>query len=392
MANSELKKYVDDHSDQWVAWRRHLHAHPELSFEEEQTAAFIVNELKKCGVEKIQTDIAGHGIAVDINSQSEDADWILLRADMDALPIHEKNDVPYKSKNEGVMHACGHDVHSTVMMGVVKTLVEHQSQLEYNVRVIFQPGEELLPGGASLMIKEGVLEDHNFVRAIALHVYPELNAGSLGFKSGLYMASCDEIYIDIKGKGGHGALPERLVDPLLLGAQMVTSLQQVVSRKCPPAVPCVLSIGKFIAEGATNVIPSEVHLEGTFRTYNEAWRAQAHDFIKSHLEGMAHSVGAEVNVEIRKGYPFLQNDEQVTQELEKHAQLVLDKDKVKELSLRPTGEDFAFFSHELPVCFFRLGTGEIKKNVNHGVHHPEFDIDEKALKTGIYFLTSYLLK
>lgn len=392
MENKELQYHIDQQEDLWVSIRRHIHENPELSFQEEQTAKFITEKLKSFGFKKVQTGIAGNGLYVDILSTDKKSDWILLRADMDALPIEEKNDVVYKSKNKGVMHACGHDVHSTVMLGVAKTAFEHKEQLKYNVRIIFQPGEELLPGGASLMIKEGILSDHDFKKAIALHVYPDLPAGELGFRPGMYMASCDEIYIQVNGKGGHGAMPHQLIDPVLLGSEIVTSLQQLVSRKCPPEIPSVLSFGRFIAEGATNVIPTTVKLAGTFRTYDEKWRKQAHQFIQSHVQLLCQAVGATADIEIRNGYPFLRNDETTTDELSQFAKSVLGESKVKELSLRPTGEDFAFFTQKIPSCFFRLGTADVTKKVNHGVHHPEFNIDEKALKVGIYFLSAYLLK
>lgn len=391
MEDDFLKNRVEEQFSLWSSIRRYLHMHPELSFKEEKTSAYILGQLQDFGIEDIRSGVAGTGIIADIMSENENAPWILLRADMDALPIQEANEVPYASKNKGVMHACGHDVHSTIMLGVAKMAHENKDQLKYNIRFIFQPGEELLPGGASLMIKEGVLEDHPFEKAIALHVYPELEAGKLGFRPGLYMASCDEIYIDIHGKGGHGAMPDKLIDPVLLGAQIVTSLQQVVSRKCPPAIPSVLSIGKFIAEGATNIIPSNVHLEGTFRTYDEKWRTEAHQFIQQHVKSLADAVGAEVKVEVRKGYPFLKNDPQLTQEMKTFAQRLLGNSHVVDLDLRPTGEDFAFFSQTLPVCFFRLGTADPKKATNHSVHHPQFDIDETALNTGIFFLSSFLI-
>lgn len=388
MEKTSIHQLIEQHAseifEQVVAHREHLHANPELSFQEFETAKYVSDELTKLNVPH-QTGVAGTGVVAIIRGDhhSENDSCIGLRADLDALPIQEENDIPYKSKVDGVMHACGHDVHTSILLGVAFVLNQLKNQLPHPVKLIFQPGEEKNPGGASLMIAAGVLENPTVREMYALHVFPELEAGKVGFKEGLYMASCDEIYMTIYGKGGHGAMPHQCVDPILIGANIVSSLQQIVSRACDPKIPCVLSFGYFAGLGATNVIPSTVELKGTFRTMDEAWREEALMLIQKQAEQIATSVGGSVSVEISRGYPFLINDSSLTQQLRLKSETFLGTDQVVELPIRLTAEDFSFYSQKIPVCFFRLGVRNERNGIIFGVHHPKFDIDEAALLTGV---------
>ena len=388
MEKTSIHQLIEQHAseifEQVVAHREHLHANPELSFQEFETAKYVSDELTKLSIPH-QTGVAGTGVVAIIRGDhhSDNDSCIGLRADLDALPIHEENDVPYKSKIDGVMHACGHDVHTSILLGVAYVLNQMRNHLPHPVKLIFQPGEEKNPGGASLMIAAGVLENPTVKEMYALHVFPELEAGKVGFKEGLYMASCDEIYMTIHGKGGHGAMPHQCIDPILIGANIVSSLQQIVSRACDPKIPCVLSFGYFAGLGATNVIPSTVELKGTFRTMDEAWREKALTLIKEQAELIAESVGGSVEVEISRGYPFLINDEKLTQQLRSKAQEFFGTEQVVELPIRLTAEDFSFYSQKIPVCFFRLGVRNERKGIIHGVHHSQFNIDNDALLIGV---------
>jgi len=365
--------------------RRHLHAHPELSFEEEFTAAYIQSVLHTAGI-AFEANIAGHGVVAIIQGGLP-GKTIALRGDMDALPIDEANDVPYKSVKRGIMHACGHDVHTTCVLGAALILHDVRHQLSGTVKIIFQPGEEKLPGGASLMIEAGVLKDPDVQAIFGQHVHPALETGKVGFRPGLFMASTDEIFITVKGKGGHGAMPQDIVDPVIISAHMLVALQQVVSRKANPGLPTVLSFGKVIANGATNVIPSEVHIEGTLRTFDEHWRAEAKAQIMHIANGIAHSMGGECNVEIRHGYPFLYNDEKLTNNAMSWASDYLGPDNIVLMDARMTGEDFAFYTHHTSACFYRLGTGNIAAGITSQVHTSTFDIDESSLVTGTGLMT-----
>lgn len=382
--SSQIKKHATEIFSKVKGYRNHLHQYPELSFQEYETCAFVANQLEKIGIEFTQ-GIAETGIVAIIRGDhhSVDQPCIGLRADLDALPIHEENQVDYASKNSGVMHACGHDVHTSILLGTAEILFALRNELPAPVKLIFQPGEEKNPGGASLMIEAGVLENPPVKAMFGLHVFPEMNVGNVGFKEGLYMASCDEIYMTIHGKGGHGAMPHQCIDPILIGAHIVTSLQQIVSRSCDPKIPCVLSFGYFEGLGATNIIPSTVRLQGTFRTMDETWRAKALDLIQVQAELIAASFGGSVEVEISKGYPYLENDPATTAELRQKAIDFFGKDYVEELPIRLTAEDFAFYSQQVPVCFFRLGVRNEEKGITYGVHHPKFDIDSEALLIGM---------
>jgi amidohydrolase len=364
------------------AIRHHIHANPELSFAEHNTAAYISKQLTTLGI-KHQVGIAGTGIVALIEGRNPARKCIALRADMDALPIMEANDVPYRSKNDGVMHACGHDVHSSCLLGAAHILQDLRGELEGTVKLLFQPGEEKHPGGASLMIKDGALENPKPEAIFALHVYPHLPAGALGFRAGQYMASADEIYITIHGKGGHAALPHQTIDPIAIAALVITGLQQVISRKCNPLTPSVLTFGKIEGGFATNVIPDKVLILGTFRTMNEKWRYEAHQYIKEFTEQTCAAYGATATVEIPEGYPSLYNDPTLTAKAEEWGRAYAGSDNVHELDMRMAGEDFSFYTQHMPGCFFRIGTNKDGKQFTAPVHNAHFDIDEDALQVGM---------
>ncbi len=379
---TKIKSLANKFSNDVINCRRHLHMNPELSFNEFNTQKFVEQKLKEFGVSDIKR-MANTGVVAEIKGKNSSKKMIVLRADMDALPITETNKVDYKSLNEGVMHACGHDVHTSSLLGVARILNEVRNDFEGTVRFIFQPGEEKLPGGASLMIKEGVLENPKPFSVIGQHVMPQIDAGKVGFRKGLYMASTDEIYVTVKGKGGHGAMPHLVIDPVLIASNMVVALQQIVSRRAKPSLPSVLSFGKFIANGATNVIPDEVYLEGTFRTLNEEWRNEAHKLMKHLAETLAESMGGKCVFDIRRGYPFLVNDDATTDRARKAAEEYLGKDKIEDLEIWMAAEDFSFYSQQAPSCFYRLGVRNESKGIVSSVHTSTFDIDESALETGM---------
>ncbi len=378
---SEIKRLAEQNFKEVRSIRHHLHANPELSFEEHETAEFIESKLKEWGISGFER-IGNTGITFLLEGR-QNGKTVALRADMDALPIQEANDVPYKSKNSGVMHACGHDVHTSSLLGAVKILNDIRDRFSGTVKVIFQPGEERVPGGASILIKEGILENPKPDKILGQHVMPLIPAGKVGFRPGKYMASADEIHLTIKGKGGHAAAPESLIDPVTVTSQIIVALQQIVSRNANPKIPSVLSFGKVVADGATNVIPDEVKVEGTFRTLDEKWRMEAHQKIANLSEGIARSMGAQCDVDIKKGYPYLVNDPNYTISNIKAAKEYLGEENVLDLDLWMAGEDFAFYSHHVDACFYRLGTRNEKKGIVSGVHTPTFDVDEEALKIGM---------
>lgn len=364
-----------------IGYRRHIHANPELSFEEVNTSAYVSQLLTSFGI-KHETGIAGTGVVALIEGKNPSSKVIALRADMDALPIEEKNDVPYKSTNIGVMHACGHDVHTSSLLGTAKILSQVTDQFEGTIKLIFQPGEEKFPGGASLMIDAGVLENPAPKNIIGQHVMALIPAGKVGFREGMYMASADEIYITVKGKGGHAAMPDKNVDPILIASHIIVALQQVISRNCDPRIPAVLSFGKITGMGATNVIPEEVNIEGTFRTLNEEWRAEAKQRIKKMATGIAESMGATCDVDIKDGYPFLKNEPALVKRMRAAAVDFLGEENVLDLDLWMAAEDFAYYSQKIDACFYRLGIRNEAKGITSGVHTATFDIDETALQTG----------
>ena len=361
-----------------VANRRHLHAHPELSFFETETSAFIGKKLDGLGLP--YQKMAENGLVALIKGEKPSDKVVALRADFDALPITEANDVPYKSQNIGVIHACGHDAHTSSLLGTAKILTELKSEFGGTVKLIFQPAEEKLPGGANLMIKEGVLENPKPQAVLGQHVMPFIDAGKVGFRAGKYMASTDELFVTVKGKGGHAAQPQQNIDPVIITAHILTALQQVVSRFANPKNPSVLSFGKVIANGATNVIPNEVYLEGTFRTMDEKWRDEAHIRMKKMAEGIAESMGAVCDFKILKGYPFLVNEEKLTASARAFAEDYLGKENVLDLDIWMAGEDFAYFSQVTDSCFYRLGTRNESRGIVSSVHTPTFDVEESALE------------
>jgi amidohydrolase len=376
----KIQSLAKQYLSEIIEIRRHLHTHPELSFQEYATADYIASKLKSYNIPFTQ-GVVKTGIVALIEGKNPAKKIIALRADMDALPIKETTNVAYKSKNDGVMHACGHDVHSASLLGAAKILNELKNDFEGTVKLIFQPGEEKLPGGASLMIKEGVLENPHPQSIFAQHVFPSMEVGKVGFRNGMYMASTDEIYVTVKGKGGHAAMPADYNNPLLIASQILLELNKAFMLKEQKA-PTVLAFGKIIGNGATNVIPDEVKMEGTFRTMNEAWRTEAHILMKKLAEDIAYQMAGSCDFRIDRGYPFLVNDETITSRARTAAEIYLGKENVEELPLRMTAEDFAFYSQQIPSCFYRLGTGNKQKGITSGVHTSTFDIDEQALEIG----------
>lgn len=383
----ELRERIKILSTQYVneiiEIRRHLHAHPELSFEEYKTSAYIASKLKLFDI-PFTSGIVKTGIVALIKGKNPDKKTVALRADIDALPIKEESKVSYCSTNPGVMHACGHDVHTSSLLGAAKILNELRNEFEGTVKLIFQPGEEKLPGGASLMIQEGVLENPRPASIIGQHVFPSMEAGKVGFRSGMYMASTDELYVTVKGKGGHAAMPKTYVNPILIASAILLELnKEFMLNSQKDNIPTVLGFGRFIADGVTNVIPNEVKIEGTFRTMNEAWRKEAHAKMKTIAEAIAASMGGACDFVIAKGYPLLTNDEKTTNTAKQSAIAYLGSENVEDLELRMTGEDFSYYSQQIPATFYRLGTANKAKGITSGVHTSTFDIDERALETGM---------
>ena len=364
-----------------VAWRRHLHANPELSYEEFNTAQFVVSTLRDIGLNP-KEGVASTGVTVLIEGKNPTKKVVALRADMDALPITEDNTVDYKSKNNGVMHACGHDAHTASLLGTAKILAGLRDQFEGTVKMIFQPGEEKNPGGASYMIRDGALENPRPASIIGQHVMPLLPAGKIGFREGMYMASSDEIYLKVIGKGGHAAAPELTIDPIVIASHIIIALQQIISRNASPKQPTVLSFGKISALGATNIIPDEVNIAGTFRAMNENWRKEALTKIKTMAVSIAEGMGGRCEVTISQGYPYLENNPELTRHIRLAAEEYVGKDNVVDLELTLGSEDFAYYSHVIPASFYRLGTRNESKGITSYIHTPTFDIDEDVLAIG----------
>lgn len=381
MLLEKIKDLSDQYKDEFISIRRQLHSHPELSYHEFETSKFVQQKLKEFGIP--HSIMATTGVVGIIEGKNPQSQVIALRADMDALPITEANDVEYISKNEGVMHACGHDVHTTCLLGAAKILNELKNEWEGTIKLVFQPGEEKNPGGASIMIKEGLLENPAPAAILGLHVHPSLPVGAFSFRSGKSMASADELYITIRSKGGHAAAPHLAGDTILAASQMIVNLQQIISRRNDPFNPSVLSITSFNGGNTTNVIPSEVKLLGTFRAMNEKWRFEAHELIKNICTNTAEIAGVNVEVEIDVGYPFLVNDQELTEIAISKATEFAGEENISETELRMGAEDFAYYSHKIPACFYRLGVGNISKGITSGVHTPTFNIDEDAIPQGM---------
>ena len=377
----KIKTLASDFSEDIINNRHHLHANPELSYQEYNTVKYVAQQLRSYGIEPTE-GVAETGLTAIIEGHNPSKKVIALRADLDALPIEEENDVPYKSKNKGVMHACGHDVHTSSLLGTAKILNSLKNEFEGTIKLIFQPGEEKNPGGASLMIKAGALENPSPSHIFGQHVMPLVPAGKIGFREGMYMASADEIYLTIKGQGGHSGSPHLLTDTVLIASHIVVALQQIISRNKSPELPSVLSFGKMEALGATNIIPNEVKIAGTFRAMNEVWRNEAHGLITRVAQGVAESMGATCEVNISKGYPYLENHPELTQRARKFATEYVGEENIVPLDLTMGAEDFSYYSQEIPACFYRLGTQNIAKGITSYVHTPTFNIDESALELG----------
>lgn len=390
MLKEKIKELAENLFDEVVGFRRHLHQHPELSFQEFQTAAFVKGQLTRLGIPYVE--MVDTGVVGLIHGGKPSGGVLALRADMDALPIQEIEGRVYGSKNPGVMHACGHDVHTSSLLGVAAILQALKNEFGGTIKLIFQPGEERLPGGASLMIKAGALENPSPTGIIGQHVMPSLEVGKVGFRAGKYMASSDELYMMVKGRGGHAAHPYLNVDPIAIAAQIITALQQIVSRNADPRIPTVLSWGKIIGNGATNVIPDQVYLEGTFRTFDEKWRAEAAERMAKMARGIAESMGAICDFEVRRGYPYLINEEQITQSSRRFAVAYLGEENVVDLDIWPAAEDFAYYSQKTNACFYRLGTANPEAEMTSAVHTPSFDIDERALKIGVGLMAYVALR
>lgn len=381
MLQQKIKQLAKQYADEFISIRHHLHANPELSYQEFETSKFVQSKLKEFGIPF--TVLATTGVVGIIKGKNPDKRIIALRGDMDALPIQEENDVPYKSTKPGIMHACGHDVHTTCLLGASKILNELKDEWEGTIKLIFQPGEEKNPGGASLMIKECVLENPKPQAICALHVNPQLETGLLSFRSGKVMASADELYITIKSKGGHAAAPHLTADTILIASHLIVSLQQIISRNNNPFSPSVLSITSFHGGFTTNVIPTEVKLMGTFRAMNEEWRFKAHELIRKQTVELVEALGAEADIHIDVGYPCVYNNEELHFTARRIAEEYMGADKVEETEMRMGAEDFGYYSQQIPGCFFRLGTANKAKGITSGVHTPVFNIDESAIETGI---------
>ena len=376
-----IKSLAKQYCAEFIEVRHHLHANPELSYQEFETSTFIQKKLQSFNIPfeiKATTGVVGL-----IKGKNPGKQTVALRADMDALPIQEANNVTYRSKKEGVMHACGHDVHSSCLLGAAKILSETKDDWEGTIKLIFQPGEEKNPGGASLMIKDGVLENPVPQAIFGLHVHPQLETGKLSFRSGQVMASADELYITIKGKGGHAAAPHLTTDSILIASHLVIALQQIISRNRDPLNPSVLSITSFQGGHTTNVIPHEVKLMGTFRALNEEWRFKAHELIRNQATQLVHSMGGEIDIHIDVGYPSVYNNEALTNNATVLAEAFVGRDNIETTEMRMGAEDFGYYTKQIPGCFFRLGTGNASKGINSGVHTPTFNIDENAIEIGM---------
>lgn len=375
-----IKSLSEKYSQQVVEFRRHLHANPELSYQEFNTVRYVAQQLRSFGIEP--TEVATTGLLAEIKGRNPSKRTIALRADMDALPIQETNNVPYKSKNLGVMHACGHDVHTSSLLGTAKILNEVRDQFEGTVRFLFQPGEEKNPGGASYMIRDGALTNPQPSGIIGQHVFPLLSVGKIGFREGMYMASADEIYLKVIGKGGHGAAPDLCIDPIVISSHIIIALQQVISRNANPRQPTVLTFGNIIGQGATNIIPNEVNIAGTFRAMNEEWREAGLQKIKKMAESIAEGMGGKCEVDISRGYPYLENNLELTRRIKSAAIDYVGQENVVDIDITLASEDFAYYSQIIPASFYRLGTRNEAKGITSYVHTPTFDIDEEALKIG----------
>jgi amidohydrolase len=374
----KIKSLSEKYFSRVVELRRKIHANPELSWEETETSKLVAEELMRCGIE-VETKVAKNGVVGILKGKNPELKCIALRADMDALPIQEENKIDYCSKNAGVMHACGHDVHTSNLLGVAMILSELKNEIEGTIKFIFQPSEEKVPSGAEAMIKAGVLGNPKPDKIFGLHVSPELEAGTFGFCSGRFMASSDEIYLKVIGKGGHAARIEELKNPLLIAAEILLELKTLTD----PQIPVVLSFGKIEGKGATNVVPDVVEIAGTLRCFDENLRVQLHKQIAFICERVTEKYLSHCEVNILKGYPVLINNEEVTVNAKQLAKEFISNKNVLNLPPRMGSEDFAYYTHHVPACFYRLGVGNKKLGITSGLHTPTFNVDESALKESI---------
>lgn len=390
MLKEEIQKIAKDIFGKVIENRRHLHANPELSFQEFQTAAFIKSRLDEMGIS--WKGMAETGVVAIIKGEKTSDKVLALRADIDALPIVEKNNVSYQSKHEAVMHACGHDAHTASLLGSAFILQSLKSKFGGTIKLIFQPAEEKLPGGANLMIKEGVLENPKPFAVIGQHVMPNIESGKIALRSGKSMASMDELFVTVKGKGGHGAMPHDNIDPVVISSYIIVALQQLVSRMAHPGSPTVLSFGKVIANGAINIIPEEVYMEGTFRAMNEEWRTKAHEQMVKMATGIAESMGGTCDFKIVRGYPCLLNEEKLTAQVKSYAKEYLGEENVQDADILMGAEDFAYYAQVTDACFYFLGTGNKDKNITSSLHTATFNIDEDALALSTGLMAYIALK
>ncbi len=379
---SRLQSLVTANHENVVSLRRTIHQHPELAYEEHQTSALVVSELKRLGIEVI-CPVASTGVIGILKCKNPESRCIALRADMDALPITEKNNCEYKSLNEGKMHACGHDAHTATLLGVANVLAQLKDELEGTFKFIFQPSEEKIPSGANAMIEAGALLNPSVDAIFGWHVHPEMEAGEVGFCSGKFMASSDEIYLTVKGKGGHAAQPQHFISPLVIASEIILSLLPITDL----SIPRVLTFGKIEAHGATNVIPEIAALAGTLRCFDESVRFSTHEMIQEVCRQIAQKYQGDCDVNIVVGYPVLVNDEKLTKSSKDNAVALLGSENVHDLPIRMGSEDFAYYTHHVPACFYRIGVGNKAKGITNAIHTPNFDIDEEALKTSVSLMS-----
>lgn len=375
----KIKQLAQENAEEIIGYRRWLHQHPELSQQEVGTMNFVAEKLRSFGLEP-RTGIGKTGcMAMIRGGQDPDSYCVALRADYDALPITEATGLPFASQNPGVMHACGHDMHTSSLLGAAKILSQIKDQLRGSVMVIFEPSEELYPGGARMMMDDGLFDEVVPNEIYSFHCLPEMDYGKVGMRKGKYMASTDELYWTVKGVGGHGATPHLSVDPILIASHIVVALQQLVSRNASPMMPTTLSFGKFIGSGRTNIIPDEVKMEGIIRTFDEQWRLECHEKIRKISCGIAESMGGECDLFIDYGYPYVFNDDACTQQVYDNAVDYLGKEKVEWLDMRMTAEDFAFFAQKIPACYFRVGI-HIPDTPFCNLHRPNLMVDERSIE------------
>ena len=380
----EIKVLAKSFYDEIIEYRRHLHRHPELSQQEFGTMEYVADKLRSFGLEP-RTGIGKTGVMAMIEGNNPGCYCIALRADYDALPIQECTGLPFSSEVVGVMHACGHDMHTASLLGCAKILTTLRHKFEGSVMLIFQPSEEMYPGGAYMMMQDGVFDNVMPNEIFAFHCLPEMDSGKIGMKKGKYMASTDELYLTVKGRGGHGGTPNLNIDPIVIASHIVVAMQQIVSRNADPMMPTILSFGKMMGEGRTNIIPDEVKIEGTIRTFSEEWRLDAHKKITNIAQGMAESMGGSCDVFIDFGYPYLVNDDETTQNTFDNGVQYLGKENVEWLDMRMTAEDFAFFAQKIPACYFRVGT-HVKDTPITNLHRPNLMIDEKSIEYAMGFM------